>query len=51
MGIFRGPSIVRDNLVFEYDTGYGVADNNTSTRFYPGEPTVNSLASIHLKNN
>jgi len=45
MGIARGPNIIRDGLVFGYDTGYGVADNNTSTRFYPGEPTVNSLAS------
>ena len=45
MGIARGPNIIKDGLVFGYDTGYGVADNNTSTRFYPGEPTVNSLAS------
>ena len=43
MGIARGPNIVKDNLVFGYDTGYGVADNNTATRFYPGKPTTNLL--------
>jgi hypothetical protein len=37
-----GPNIERDGLVFGYDTGYGVADNSTSTRFYPGGPTTNS---------
>ena len=41
MGIARGPNIVTDNLVFGYDTGYGVADIETSTRFYKGKPTVN----------
>jgi hypothetical protein len=43
MGIHRGPNTVKDSLVFGYDTGYGVANNNTATRFYPGEPTVNLL--------
>ena len=43
--MYTGPHLIKDSLVFGYDTGYGVADNNTSTRFYPGEPTVNSLAS------
>jgi hypothetical protein len=43
MGVAGGPNIERDGLVFGYDTGYGVADNSTATRFYPGEPTVNSL--------
>ena len=42
--MYTGPHLIKDNLIFGYDTGYGVADNNTSTRFYPGEPTVNSLA-------
>ena len=41
MGIHRGPNTVKDGLVFGYDSGYGVADNNTATRFYPGESTVN----------
>ena len=36
-----GPNIERDGLVFGYDTGYGVADNNTGTRFYSGNPTSN----------
>ena len=43
MGIARGTNIVRDGLVFGYDTGYGIADNSTSTRFYPGEPADNLL--------
>jgi hypothetical protein len=43
--MYTGPHLIKDNLIFGYDTGYGIADNNTSTRFYPGEPTVNSLAS------
>ena len=41
MGIHRGPNLIKDNLVFGYDTGYGVADNDTATRFYPGAPTTN----------
>ena len=41
MGIHRGPNTVKDGLVFGYDTGYGVADNSTATRFYPGEATTN----------
>ena len=48
MGIHRGPNIIKDNLVFGYDTGYGIANNNTSTRFYPGRPTTN-MASPDLK--
>ena len=41
MGIHRGLNTVKDGLVFGYDTGYGVADNDTTTRFYPGRPTTN----------
>ena len=41
MGIVRGLNIVKDDLVFGYDTGHGVSDNNTATRFYRGEPTTN----------
>jgi hypothetical protein len=41
MATIGGPNTEKDNLVFGYDTGYGVADNNTATRFYPGEPTTN----------
>ena len=40
--MYTGPHIVNDNLVFGYDTGYGVADNNTVNRFYLGKPTTNT---------
>ena len=41
MATAGGPNIVKDGLVFGYDTNYGVADNITATRFYPGANTVN----------
>jgi len=41
--MYTGPHLIKDNLVFGYDTGYGVADNNTATRFYPGENTTNAV--------
>ena len=41
--MYTGPHLIKDNLVFGYDTGYGIADNKTSTRFYPGEPTTNAV--------
>ena len=44
MATAGGPHIKRDGLVFGYDTGYGVADNTTSTLYYPGKPTENLLA-------
>ena len=40
--MYTGPNIIKDGLVFGYDTGYGIADNNTVTRFYPGEPATNN---------
>ena len=43
--MYTGPKVTNDNLVFGYDTGYGVADTATSTRFYPGEPTTNLQSS------
>ena len=43
MGIHRGPNLIKENLVFGYDTGYGVSDNTTATRFYPGKPISNSI--------
>lgn len=43
--MYHGPHIEKDGLVLGYDTGYGIADNNTSTRFYKGKPTVNLQAS------
>lgn len=42
--MYTGPNLVKTNLLFGYDTGYGVADNNTATRFYPGEPTINQVS-------
>lgn len=45
MGIARGTNIITDGLAFGYDTGHGVADNNTATRFYSGKPTTNLLSS------
>ena len=39
--MYAGPDIIMDGLVFGYDTNYGVANNSTDTRYYPGEPTTN----------
>lgn len=39
--MYTGPNIINDGLVFGYDTAYGVADNDTATRFYQGKPTTN----------
>jgi hypothetical protein len=39
-----GANIVGDDLIFGLDSSYGVADNSTVTRFYPGEPTVNYVS-------
>lgn len=44
MGIVLGVNTISRGLVFGFDTNHGVADNDTSTRFYPGEPTTNVLA-------
>jgi hypothetical protein len=45
MGIYRGPGVITEDLVFGYDSGYGVADNDTATRFYSGKPITNYLSS------
>jgi len=42
MGIARGTNIVRDGLIYGYDSGYGL-DNFKPTRFYKGKPAVNML--------
>ncbi len=39
--MYTGPKTINNGLVYGHDTGYGVADNSNSTRFYPGEPTTN----------
>jgi hypothetical protein len=41
--MYTGPHIIKDELLFGYDSGYGVADNHTATRFYKGEPTTNAV--------
>ena len=37
-----GPEIVTDNLVFGYDTGYGI-EQHSSTRHYKGVPATNVI--------
>ena len=44
--MYTGPHIIKDGLVFGYDTGYGITDNDTATRFYAGEPAVNLWDSL-----
>jgi len=41
--MYTGPKLTKSNLVFGIDTGYGVANNDTETRFNKGEPTDNKL--------
>ena len=48
--MYTGPNLTNDDLVFGCDTGYGVADNATSTRFYPGEPTTNLYTNSDFSN-
>jgi hypothetical protein len=51
MGIARGPNLIKDNLVFGYDSNYGVADNYTATRFYKGKPVDNIATDPTFLNN
>ena len=44
--MYTGPHLTKKDLVFGYDTGYGIADNSTATRFYPGQPSVNLFGDI-----
>ena len=41
MGIARGPNLIKNGMVWGFDTGYGIADNYTTTRFYQGKPVDN----------
>tara|TARA_B110000908_G_scaffold114764_1_gene134537 strand:+ start:908 stop:2143 length:1236 start_codon:yes stop_codon:yes gene_type:complete len=50
MATIGGPNTEKDNLIFGYDTGYGVADNDTAIRFYPGENTANLFLSPNFTN-
>ena len=47
MGIARGTNIVRDGLIFGYDSGYGIANGDESTRFSKGQPTTNTVNANH----
>jgi hypothetical protein len=42
-------NIFQENLVFGYDSGYGIADNDTATKFYPGALTTN-IVPLNLSN-
>jgi hypothetical protein len=44
MATIGGPNTEKNNLVFGYDTGYGISHNTTGTRHYKGKPTENLLA-------
>jgi len=44
--MYTGPNIEKEGLVFGYDTGYGIADNSTATRFYKGGPTTNLVTQL-----
>ena len=50
MGIFRGPGVVNDGLVFGFDTGYPISDNAVANRFNQGEPTVNLITNSGTSN-
>ena len=45
--MYTGPNIENEELIWGYDTGYGMADNGTSTRHYPGKPVINRLANAN----
>ena len=40
--MYTGPHLIKDNLVFGYDTGYGI-EQHSSTRHYKGEPATNLI--------
>jgi len=40
--MYTGPKLHNDNLVFGYDTGYGL-DQHSSTRHYKGQPATNLI--------
>lgn len=46
MGVGVGPHNINDGLVFGYDTGFGVHNEFTSTRFYKGHPAVNCAPGV-----
>ena len=49
MGIHRGPNIIRDGLVYGYDTGNTItspAGLINAHRYYKGEPTTNLAGNL-----
>jgi hypothetical protein len=42
--MYTGPHIIKDGLVFGYDTGYGL-EQHSGTRHYKGEPATNLITS------
>ena len=49
--MYTGPHIIKDGLVFGYDTGYGIADNVTGIRFYKGQPATNVFTVLGTPSN
>jgi len=47
MGIYRGPGVVNEGLVFGYDTGYPISDNTVTNRFNQGEPSTNLVSAYN----
>ncbi len=48
--MYTGPKLVKDDLVFGYDTGHGIASGHRSTRFAPGQPTTNLYTNSSFTN-
>ena len=47
MGIYRGPGVVNEGLVFGYDTGYPISDNTVTNRFNQGKPSTNLVSAYN----
>jgi hypothetical protein len=48
--MYTGPNLTNDDLVFGYDTGHGITNVNTATRFCPGQPTINLYTNSDFSN-
>ena len=44
--MYTGPKLTNNNLVFGYDTGYGIANAAVPTRFFKGKPTTNLASGL-----
>ncbi len=47
MGTSAGPNLISDGLVFGYDTGYPIVENDNSTIFSKGKPTTNLVSAYN----